>query len=152
MAVAGHPPDKSSKPKPLRGSAQFRRWSSSVNPRRSHLREALATVRGALLHFMAWSSVFWILGVIALGRLLKNGPWQPFLIGSVPIPKWQGAGFTNFDVIFLCAAAILALVVAFALRYIQHRKKLSMLRSKGITDFDEDGKRDTFTDRFLDEL
>lgn len=121
-------------------------------PSRSPTREALSTLGHGLLYFFGYSSPFWILGVIALGRVFTLGPMEVFLLGSVPIPKWQGAGFTNLDVVIFCGVGIFALVVAFVVRYVQHREKLRALRSRGVTDFNQDGKPDVFTDRFLDDL
>ena len=120
--------------------------------RQTRTREALSTLGHGLLYFFGYSSLFWILGVIALGRVFALGPLEVFLVGSVPIPKWQGAGFTNLDVFIFCSVGICALVVAFIVRYFQHRGKLRALRSRGVTDFNEDGKPDVFTDRFLDDL
>ena len=119
---------------------------------RFRLKEAVATARGALLYFTVYTFFFWLFGVIALGRVFTHGPLETFEVGSVPIPKWQGAGFTNLDVAIFCGVGILALAVAFIVRYVQHREKLQALRSRGIEDFNKDGKVDTFTDRFLDDL
>jgi hypothetical protein len=121
-------------------------------PARSKVREALATVRGALFRFLVLAAPFIVIGVIALGRVLNDGPLEEFLVGSVPIPKFQGAGFNSIHVVVGCGVAIVALAIALTIRYFQHRGKLRALRSRGVTDFNGDGKPDVFTDRFLDDL
>lgn len=120
--------------------------------RRNRLAEWLATIRGSLKLFFLAGSLFLFFGVISLGRLLNEGPHAAFRLGHTEIPKWQGAGATNLGVFIMCAAGLLAVLVAIYLRYRQHRATLAWLRSRGVTDFDGDGKTDSFADRFLDDL
>lgn len=116
------------------------------------LRHVMATIRGALFLLLAFGSIFIVFGVISLGRILNEGPMEPFRIGATDIPKWLGAGATNLGVAIFCLTGIVALAFFIALRYIQHRETLQFLRERGIDDFDEDGKVDSFADRFLDDL
>jgi hypothetical protein len=44
------------------------------------------------------------------------------------------------------------LVAAITWRYLHHRKTIEFLRSKGVTDFDGDGRTDNFASKFLDDL
>jgi hypothetical protein len=138
-------------PAPLNTAIEFMTVAPQPPPR-SGVREFWSTAGHGLAYFFGLTSLFWIFGVIALDRAIKLGPMEVFRIGSVPIPKWEGAGFTNLDVLIFCGVAIVALAVALVVRYLHHRGKLRALRSRGITDFNQDGRRDVFTDRFLDDL
>ena len=115
-------------------------------------RFAFATLKAALLHFIAFSSLFLVLGVIAIGRALSHGWLEPFRIGNVEIPKLMGSHATNVAVAVFCAIAVVAIAVGYVVRYFHYRSFLARLRARGVTDINNDGKTDVFTDRFLDEL
>ena len=125
---------------------------SSWKMRRNRLAEIWATLRGALFLFFTFGSLFIIFGVISLGRIFEFGAHTAFRVGNTEIPKWQGAGATNIGIFIFCVAGLIAVALAIYLRYRQHQGKIQLLREKGITDFDGDGKVDSFADRFLDDL
>ena len=113
---------------------------------------ALATVKAALVHFCAFSLLFVVLGSIAVSRALQHGWLEPFRIGNVEVPKLMGAHATNVTVAIFCGVAILAIATGYVVRYFTYRSFLARLRARGVTDIDNDGKTDVFTDRFLDDL
>ena len=102
--------------------------------------------------FLCFGSFFLLFGVIAIGRVVNEGPMETFRVGQTDIPKWLGAGATNLGVTLFCLAGLVVLVFCIILRYAQHRDALEFLRSRGIDDFDGDGKVDSFADSFLDDL
>ncbi|MGQ0801260.1 MAG: hypothetical protein ACT4NL_14275 [Pseudomarimonas sp.] len=113
---------------------------------------AFATLRAALLHFFAFSSIFIIFGTIALTRAIQFGWLESFRLGSVEVPKFMGANATNVSVVVFCAVGILAIAAGYVVRYFYYRAFLAKLRARGVTDINNDGKTDVFTDRFLDDL
>ncbi len=121
-------------------------------PRPSPVKLAFATARAALGYFIAYSFVFVMVGTIAVGRGLENGWLEPFKVGNVEIPKLMGALATNVTVAIFCFIGVLAVAVAFGIRYFTYRSFLARARGRGVTDIDGDGKPDVFTDRFLDDL
>jgi hypothetical protein len=78
-------------------------------------------------------------------------PFEPFGLSHI-IPKFMAPAATNLAVTFMCVAALGLLIGAIAWRYFHHRKTIELLRSKGITDFDGDGRTDNFASKFLDDL
>jgi hypothetical protein len=123
-----------------------------LNERRNRVCEALATLQGAIFLLFCIGSPFIFLGVISLDRLLAEGPFEPFRVGGVAIPKFLAPGVNNLSVLILAVVGFVALLDSVAHRYFYHRKNLEYLRSKGINDFNGDGRRDTFADEFLDDL
>jgi hypothetical protein len=119
---------------------------------RHHLEEIFAALRGSVFWFSVLGLPFIVLGVIALGRIDKDGPNGAFLVGNTPVPKFLGAGTSNLDVVIFCGVAVLAVAVGLVIRYFQHIEKLRFLRGRGVRDFDRDGKVDAYTDKFLDDL
>ncbi|MCC6559886.1 MAG: hypothetical protein IT478_00900 [Xanthomonadales bacterium] len=113
---------------------------------------AFATLRAALAHFLAYASLFIVLGTIAVGRALTVGWLEPFRIGEVEVPKFMGTHASNVAVAVFCAVAVAAVAVGFVVRYFHSRSFLARLRSRGVTDINSDGKTDVFTDKFLDDL
>lgn len=96
--------------------------SAHVNPGRpSRARLALATAGAALGHGLAYSVAFIALGAIAVFRGLEHGWLAPFRIGNVEVPKFMGALATNVTVAVLCGTAVVAVVVAFTIRYLTFR-------------------------------
>ena len=121
-------------------------------PKPSPVRLALATALSALWHFAGYSFVFVMIGTIAVGRALEHGWLEPFRVGNVEIPKFMGALATNVTVAIFCAVGVLSVAVAFGIRYFTYRSFLARARARGVTDIDNDGNPDVFTDRFLDDL
>ena len=118
---------------------------------RNRLDEALATLAGGLGMFLLFGFPFIILGTISSIGWLTRGPFEPFALSNV-IPKFMTAAATNLAITFMCAAALVLLVTAITWRYLHHRKTIEFLRSKGVTDFDGDGRTDNFSSKFLDDL
>ncbi len=119
---------------------------------KKRFRYLLATVRGALFLFVSFGMFPFVIGVIALGQTISEGPMESFRIGQTDVPKWLGAGATNLGICVFCLVVLIALAVCIVLRYLQHRETLDFLRGRGIDDFDRDGKVDSFADSFLDDL
>ena len=118
---------------------------------RDRLHEALSTLGGAIGLFLLFGSPFIILGTISAFGWARHGMFAPFILSN-QAPNFMHPAATNLAVTSLCAAALVLLVVAITWRYFYYRKEIEFLRNKGITDFDEDGKRDNFADDFLDDL
>ncbi len=118
---------------------------------RDRVEEAFATLAGVLGTFLLFGFPFIILGTISAIGWITRGPFEPFAL-SIIIPKFMTAAATNAAITCMCAAALLLLVVAIVWRYLHHRKTIEFLRSKGVTDFDGDGKPDNFASKFLDDL
>ena len=131
--------------------ARFNGVSSTTVLVRDRISEVLATVRGAVGLFLIFGAGFIVLAVISLRSALDKGWNETFLLGNVPMPKLYGAGATNYDVFSLCIFVLVALVVAIVSRYLYYRKTIEALRKRGISDYDKDGKVDSFADDFLDE-
>jgi hypothetical protein len=120
--------------------------------KRNRLAEMLATAWGAAKLMLLFGSFFVVLGVISLGRIYSSGPFAPFVLGNVNIPKFMSPTATNLAVFSFCAAGLFFVIIAVVWRYFHHRKTLRFLREKGVRDFDGDGKTDNFADTFLDDL
>ena len=101
--------------------------------------------------FLLFGFPFIFLGIISAIGWRTHGPFEPFALSSI-IPKFMTASATNMAVTLMCAAALVLLVVAITWRYLHHRKLIELLRSKGVTDFDGDGRTDNFANKFLDDL
>ena len=84
--------------------------------------------------------------------MLSTGPLEDFRLGNVPIPSWQGASASNVSIFVFCGVGLVVVTLVIVLRYLYYRKDIEYLRSKGIYDVDEDGKMDTFKDKWLDDL
>ena len=120
--------------------------------KRNHFKEALATAKAALYMFFLFGTFFIVIGVISLDRMLTIGPLEDFRLGNVPIPSWQGASASNVSIFVFCLVGLVTVAIAILLRYLYYRKDIEYLRNKGIYDVDEDGKIDTFKDKWLDDL
>ena len=119
--------------------------------KRDHISETQATIRGVLEIFFVWGLGFILLGVLALNAVL-NGEWdERFTVGNVPIPKFYGAGASNLDMLIFCVIGLVCICVAIVRRYLYYRGIIETLRKKGIEDYDNDGRVDSFADDFLDE-
>ena len=116
------------------------------------IKEALATIKGAIFLFLIFGFPFILFGVISLGGIIYKGALEDFKIGNVEIPKFMGAGASYLDVFIFCIIGILAVAISIYARYRHHKATIDLLRSKGIHDYDGDGKIDNFTDKFLDDL
>jgi len=122
--------------------------SSKIGAR---LLESLATLAGALRLFLLFGFPFIFFGIISGIACITRGPFAPSALSEMA-PKFMQAAATNLMVTSMCAAGLLLLVIAITWRYFYHRKTIELLRKKGVTDFDGDGKRDTFASKFLDDL
>jgi len=120
--------------------------------KRNKLKEAYTTAKGAIILVLVYGFLFIIFGVISLDRIIENGSDQIFALGSVPIPKFLGAGATNLSVFLFSLAGFILIVFAVAVRYFQHKSKLKFMRENGIYDLNKDGKVDSFEDDFLDDF
>jgi hypothetical protein len=118
----------------------------------SPIRLAFLTLKAFVARFVLLSGLFMALGAIAIDRCIRLGPLEPFRIGTVDIPNFTGARASNLSVAILCATAAAVIVAGFAARYLRYAPFLAKLRARGVTDIDQDGKPDVFTDRFLDDL
>ena len=133
-------------------SSRKSRLNVVVQVKRNRLAEILATAWGAAKLLLIFGSFFLILGVISLGRIYSSGPFAPFVLGDVYIPKFMTPAATNLAVFSFSAAGLFLVIVAVVWRYLHHRKTLRFLRERGVRDFDGDGKTDSFADTFLDDL
>ncbi|MEM7359885.1 MAG: hypothetical protein AAF431_12365 [Pseudomonadota bacterium] len=118
---------------------------------RDRAAEFFATIRGGIGLFLVYGLGFIILGVIAYHAFQLNGWHEPFKLGNVPIPTYQGAGATNFQIFTMCVAGLVAIGAAVVSRYFYYREVIESLRELGIDDYDRDGQVDSFADDFLDE-
>jgi len=118
---------------------------------RDKVSETIATIRGFFVKFFVFGLMFFILGTIALANALDSNWGGIFTLGNVPIPKFYGAGATNYQVFILCIVALVVLAFAIVSRYFYYRSIIQALREKGITDYDNDGQVDSFADSFLDD-
>jgi hypothetical protein len=121
-------------------------------PRRNRISEALATARGASVLVGLFGSPFLVFGAISLSATIRGEAMGAFAIGQAIPLKFMAPSATNLNVLFFCAAGFFAVLVAVVLRYRQHRNMVEFIRSRGVTDYNLDGKRDSFADRFLDDL
>ena len=122
-----------------------------MNVFRNRLDEALATMAGALGLFFLFGFPFILLGTISGIGCFTHGPFAPFALSDMA-PNFMHAAATNLAVTSMCLAGLVLLLVAIAWRYFHHRKTIELLRQKGITDFDGDGRTDNFASKFLDDL
>ena len=121
-------------------------------PHRHRMAEALATVRGASLLVGVLASPFLVLGAFSLAAILRGDALSSFAIGQATPFKFMGAGATYLNVLIFCAIGFLSVLAVVVLRYRHHREMVEFLRARGVTDYDRDGRRDSFADRFLDDL
>ena len=122
--------------------------------RRSKWVEALSTVKGALrLYFVSgFTILFIIFGVISAGGGISRGWMEPFLIGETWSPKFTGTGGTYMSVAMFALFGLIARAVFIAIRWYQLRWLIEEFRSRGAYDVNNDGRPDTFADKFLDDL
>jgi hypothetical protein len=118
---------------------------------RKRLDEVAATLGGAIKLTVLFGFPFLILGAISGVGMITAGPFAHFALGDV-IPKFMPPEATNLAVFCLCALGMLCVAVAIIWRYFHHRKTIAYLRGKGVSDFDGDGRTDSFADKFLDDL
>ncbi len=59
---------------------------------------------------------------------------EPFTFGSVEIPKLQGAGATFMDVFILNAAIVIAVVIAFIVRYKYYEPERAIIKKHMLKD------------------
>ena len=88
---------------------------SAVKVERDRVKEASATLGGALTLFVIYGSPFIIVGTISGFGLSRHGPFAPFLLSKLA-PNFMHHGATNLAVFSFSCLGVLAVIVAIAWR------------------------------------
>ena len=88
---------------------------------------------GLFLFFILWGITLGPL-VHCIDKVIKGQSLEPFRLGNVPIPTFQGAGATYLDVLILFLVAFVAVNIAILIRYNQLRNERDFKKKYGIKD------------------
>ena len=100
--------------------------------------------KNLFMYFIFWGIT---LGptVYCLDKVINGQSLEPFRLGNVPIPSFQGAGASYLDVLILFGAAFLAVNIAMIIRYHQLKNERDFKKKYGIKD------HKSFTDDLIEE-